>query len=232
MDKRQKMLIYVPLSIALLVAIVYFLAIPALQNYMSMKDNLDTLQSQVTNSQIIANSLGSEKIKYDQAKLDQDKFSKLFETEMRDGSNVILLGLKAAATKVDIQSITPGDIVEKPNYLEMPLNMTAAGNYPNVQAFCTDIERLPNLSDVRVLKILATPTASDSSTVTATIGVVIFSATSPQGRLGMEEIKKWAIGRSNLFQPLNIGLSMPGASPYTVAPPQPLSAAALHGNIQ
>lgn len=232
MDKRQKILIYVTLSIVLLVAIVYFLAIPALQNYMSMKDKLDTLQSQVVTSQIIANSLGSEKVKHDQAKLDQDKFSKLFETEMRDGSNVILLGLKAAATKVDIQSITPGDIVENPNYLEMPLNMTAAGNYPNMQAFCTDIERLPNLSDIRALKILAAPTVSDSSNVTVTIGVVIFSATSPQGRLGMDEIKKWAIGRSNLFQPLNGGLSAPGASPYSATPPQPLNAALFRGNIQ
>lgn len=231
MDKRQKLYIIIPLSVAVLVALVYFAALPAFQTYQNMRSQLDALQAKVTSSRVIASSLGSEKVKYDRAKIDLEKFNKLFETEMRDGSNVILLGLKAAATKVNIQSIVPGDIVEKTNYLEMPLNITAQGNYPNMLAFCTDIERLPNLSDVRVLKILSVPAADSSSNVTVNMDVIIFSAKTPQERLGMEEIKKWAIGRSNLFQPAN-GASLvpvPGASPYLTTPPNPLNAAALMG---
>jgi hypothetical protein len=139
---------------------------------------------------------------------------------------VVLLGLKSAATDVTITSITPGDIVEKPNYLELPLNITASGNYLNVVAFFTDLERLPNLTDIRMFKILAAPTVDDDSNVTIAMSLIIFSGKTPQERLNLEEIKNWATGRSNIFEPGSGGLTIPAPSPPGTLP-QPLNAASL-----
>ena len=122
---------------------------------------------------------------------------------MRDGSTEILLGLKTAATEVTIASVKPGLIVEKPNYLELPLDITASGNYLNVVAFYADLERLTNLTDLRIFKIVAAPTADDDSNVTITMSMVVFTAKTPTERLALDEISNWAIGRDNVFAPLD-----------------------------
>lgn len=211
MDSRQRLLIIAVLSLALLAAGVYWLAIPGYRQYQGMKDQSEQLQAKVAQARITANSLRSEMIQYNQTKVDLDRLSNLFENEMRDGSSVILLGLRSTTTQVDITSIIPGDIVEQPNYLEMPLTITAEGNYLNMVAFCSDIEMLPNLTDVRMIEITSLLGSNGSSNVKVSIGMIIFSAKTPQEKLNLEEISRWAIGRSNVFQPPDSTLQSPGA---------------------
>ena len=143
---------------------------------------------------------------------------------------MVLLGLKSAATDVTITSITPGDITEKPNYIELPLDITASGNYLNVVSFFTDLERLSNLTDIRMFKILATPTVDDASNVTITMSLIIFSGKTPQEQLSLEEIKNWVTGRSNIFEPAGGGLTMTPLLPPAILP-QPLNAASLKINL-
>jgi Tfp pilus assembly protein PilO len=210
--------------VVVFVGLVYLALFPAYQCYAGMKQQLDDAQSRVVTSRIVANSLGSEKTKLSQAQQDYDKYSKMFATEMRDGSNVILLGLKAASSDVQIMQITPGNIVTMPNYLELPLEIQAQGDYPNIQTFCTDIERLPNLTYVRGLTIATVPpsqnAAGGSSLVSADLKVIIFSAKTPQERIGMEAIRSWAIGRSNVFAPAG-GAAGASSSVTQPAPTQP-----------
>ncbi len=213
MDSRQRLLIIATLVLALLAAGVYWLAMPAYKQYQGMKDESEQLQTKVVQARITANSFKSEMTQYTQTKQDLEQLSTQFENEMRDGSGVILLGLRATTSQVDITSIMPGDIVEKPNYLEMPLTITAEGNYLNMVAFCSDIEMLPNLTDVRMIEITSLPgtDGNGSSNVKVSIGLIIFSAKTPQDKLSLEEISGWAIGRSNVFQPPSGNLQSPGA---------------------
>jgi hypothetical protein len=101
--------------------------------------------------------------------------------------------------------------VEKPNYLEMPLTIAAEGNYLNMVAFCSDVELLPNLTEVRMIKVAALPENNGASNVKVSIGLIIFSAKTPQEKLNLEEISSWAIGRSNVFQPPDSTLQSSGA---------------------
>lgn len=229
MDNKKKILIISLLSLVLLAAVVYWLLLPAYGKYQSVKAESERLQSELALARATANSYQNEKEQHEQAKLDLDKFSKLFTTEMRDGSNVILLGLKAATSKVEITSIIPGDIVENENYLELPLDITAQANYPNMLAFCTDIERLPNLTDIRILNIASVPPVNTSSNVTVNISIIIFSASTPEEVLGLEEIRQWAIGRSNIFQPAIDTAAVLRESPFSTTPPTPIGAAQLIG---
>ncbi len=202
-DRKQKLVAIAVLALVLIIALVYCVVVPQVKAYQQSCKQLRDLQAKVSSARITANSLRASLAAFNQAKSDLGTVGTPFDTEMRDGSDVVLLGLKSAATDVTITSVTPGDIVEKPNYLELPLNITASGNYLNVVAFFTDLERLPNLTDIRMFTILAAPTADDDSNVTITMSLIIFSGKTPQERLNLEEIKNWAIGRLNIFEPLD-----------------------------
>ncbi|MGD0152180.1 MAG: type 4a pilus biogenesis protein PilO [Thermacetogeniaceae bacterium] len=248
MDKKQQLLVVIPVALALLVAVVYFVVVPKVQVYLQMSAELNDLRAKVNTARSVANSLKMVKDQYNQANLDLDKYGQLFDTEMRDGSNVILLGLQAATSQVQIMSITPGDITVKPNYQELPLNITAQGDYPNIINFCADIERLPNLSEIRMFKIQGAQVSSGQTTnspsaappnsyiqgldnpgdVTISMSVIIYMANTPQEKISLEEIRKWAIGRGNIFQPASGASSLPYLEilPQPV-PLQPLNAGSL-----
>ena len=231
MDRKKKLMAIAALALVLLIALVYFVVAPQVKAYQQSCARARDLQAKVNSARITANSLRASLAAFNQTKSDFDNVGKFFDTEMRDGSDVVLLGLKSAATDVTITSITPGDITEKPNYLELPLNITASGNYLNVVAFFTDLERLPNLTDIRMFKILAAPTVDDASNVTITMSLIIFSGKTPQERLNLEEIKNWATGRSNIFEPADGGLTMMTLPPPPDTLPQPLNAASLKTNL-
>jgi Tfp pilus assembly protein PilO len=203
MDRTRQLIVILVLALIIIAAVVYEFVIPQVKDYQQMCATLRTKQAQVNSDRIIANSLRTAMATFNQTKSDLNTAGKLFDTELRDGSGIVLLGLKSAATEVTITAVTPGLIVEKPNYLELPLGITASGNYLNVVAFYADLERLTNLADLRIFKILASPTVDDDSNVTITMSMVVFTAKTPTEKLALEEISNWAIGRDNVFEPLD-----------------------------
>jgi Tfp pilus assembly protein PilO len=200
---RQISVAAVVLALIVIVVLVYEWVMPRVKEYQQMSDTLRAKQAQVSSDRIIADSLKTEMITFNKATSDLETTSKFFDTKMRDGSHIVLLGLKSAATEVTITSIKPGNVVEKPNYLELPLDITATGNYLNVVAFFTDLESLPNLTDIRMFKIVAAPTVDDDSNVTVNMSIVIFAAKTPTEAIGLDEISNWALGRDNVFEPLD-----------------------------
>ena len=203
MDRKKQLIVIAVLAVLIVAGLVYEFVVPQVRNYDQLCATLHAKQAQVSSDRIIANSLKTEMTTFNQTKSYLDMAGQLFDTEMRDGSSEVLLGLKTAATEVTITSLKPGLIVEKTNYLELPLEITASGNYLNVVAFYSDLERLTNLTDPRIFKIVAAPTADDDSNVTIAMSMVIFTAKTPTERLGLEEISNWAIGRDNIFEPLD-----------------------------
>ncbi len=202
-DRTRQLIAIAVLALVIIAALIYEVVIPQVKVYRQLCATSRAEQAQVANDRIIANSLRTEMAAFDQTKSDLKAAGMLFDTEMRDGSSTVLFGLKAAATEVVITSIKPGLIVEKSNYLELPLDITASGNYLNVVAFYADLERLPNLTDFRIFKIVAAPTANDDSNVTITMSMVIFTAKTPTEKLSLEEISNWVVGRDNVFEPLD-----------------------------
>jgi Tfp pilus assembly protein PilO len=203
MDRRQQLIAIAVLVVLIVAGAIYEFGIPKYKEYQQMSADLRIKQAQMNSDRVIASSLRTEMAAYDQTKSDLNTTGKLFDTEMRDGSDEVLLGLRAASTGVTIDSVTPGIIVEKPNYLELPLELTASGNYLNVVAYYADLERLTNLTSLRIFKIVAAPTVDDDSNVNIDMSMVVFTAKTPTDRLTLEEIGNWAIGRDNVFEPLD-----------------------------
>lgn len=201
MDRTRQLIVIAVLALLIIVGVVYEFVIPQVKDYQRLCATLQTEQAQVSSDRMIASSLRRDMATFNQTKSDLSTAGELFDTEMRDGSSEVLLGLRTAATEVTITAVTPGLITEKPNYLELPLDLTASGDYLNVVAFYADLERLTNLTDLRIFKIVAAPTVDDDSNVTITMSMVVFTAKTPTERLALAEISKWAIGRDNVFEP-------------------------------
>ena len=145
-------------------------------------------------------SLQSENKKLEKTRKEFNKVNKLFTTDMRNGIDVILLGLKSASKNVEITGLEPEKIKETKYTLEIPLKTTVEGNYRDMLVFIKDMENecLNNLAITRSLKIEAT---SEPGIIKTTMDVIIYSAKTPQGRLSLEELARWLTGRYNIFRP-------------------------------
>jgi Tfp pilus assembly protein PilO len=223
MDRTRQLVVIAVLALLIIAGLVYEFVIPQVKDYQQLSATLQTKQEQVHSDRMIASSLRRDMATFNQTKSDLNTAGELFDTEMRDGSSEVLLGLRTAATEVTITAVTPGLITEKPNYLELPLDLAATGNYLNVVAFYADLERLTNLTDLRIFKIVAAPTADDDSNVTITMSMVVFTAKTPTERLALAEISNWAIGRDNVFEPEDgfgeVSTPTPTPTPTSTTPP-------------
>lgn len=195
---KEKIILAILLVAAAGFCFYYFLLSPQLKAYALAKEELADFQNKLSLAQITASTLKSESDKLEQARNDIKETGQLFSTEMRDGSDVILLGLKAANKNVEITDITPGEIKENEHSLQLPLSIMAQGDYRNMLNFCADQESLPNLSALKNIKFEVTGSLPPGF-VKASFNLVIYSAKTPQNKLQLEQIARWATGRYNIF---------------------------------
>jgi len=198
--QREKIILAALLAAVMGFCLYFFLLSPQLKVYAQMKNELSDYQKKLSQAQITVSTLNSESEKLAQAKIDLEDTGQLFETEMRDGSDIICLGLKAADKNIDITDIEPGEIKENKYSLQLPLSIIAEGDYRNMIAFCTDQESLPNLSALKSIKFETTESLPPGF-VKASFSLVIYSAKTPQNKLQLEQIARWATGRHNVFLP-------------------------------
>lgn len=226
LSTREKVLLAVLCGGGIIFCAVYFVLIPQFKAYAQVKDELTVNRAQLSKAQATAASLKSENDRLIKIKEDYVVRGKPFVSSMRDGSDVIFLGLISASERVDITEIEPGDIIEKTHSLELPLKIGVQGNYLGLIEFCKDIDKqvkkTTNLAEIRSLNISSELSGSQSSnpsnqsagakntvvkvgatpgTVKATIGIVMFSAKDPEGKLYLEEVSRWLMGRGNVFSP-------------------------------
>ena len=198
LSNRDKIILLILLIALVGYCFYHFILVVQLKAYTQVKSDLAESQAKLTQALAQSASLQSENTKLVNAKKDIQEAGKLFETEMRDGSSVILLGLDGICEGVDITDLEPGVIKDDPVLLEMPLKITAQGNYCKILSFCQGIENMINLSEVQSLKMEAVSGAND---VRMTVNMIIFSAKTPQGRLSLKDISRWQTGRYNIFSP-------------------------------
>lgn len=191
----------------------WFILGPQVKTYLQVRGELAQQRVELGKSQAAASSSADEMLRLAKARERHAEEGQLFATEMRYGVNVIALGLKAAAQGVDIVGIEPGPIKENPHSLELPLKITTVGDYRKQLLFCRDIETLSNLAEVRYLsyqsgnaggtsKTGTAAAATGNGTVNGVLGVVIYSAKTPEGRLALSETSQWLQGRYNIFRPV------------------------------
>ncbi|MEW5818349.1 MAG: type 4a pilus biogenesis protein PilO [Spirochaetota bacterium] len=186
----------------------YFLFIPQFKAYARAKEELVDYRLRLAKARETAAFLKEENENYAKTRENLKKAGKLFETEMRDGYDVILLGLKSAAENIEITAIEPGKIKENQYSLELPLKVTAQGDYVDIINFCKDMENLSNLSEVRSINVQSLDYLNPGA-VKATFSLIIFSGKTPKERLHLEEIARWAIGRYNIFWPVGAVAPLP-----------------------
>jgi type IV pilus assembly protein PilO len=194
----------------------YFIISPQIKAYAKVKEELAQESAKLERARSDVASYKDEIVRYERASEKLRQVEPYFRQEMRDGTNIVVLGLQSAADNVEITGIEPGGIVAKKYTLEIPLKITARGDYQNVRAFCTALGNLPNLSEVRSLKIKALD--NQPGVVEAAVALLIFSAKDPEGQAYLEEIRRWSLGRYNLFAPAGAVAPTPELSGHLKLP--------------
>ncbi len=218
LSNRDKILLLILLTALVGYCFYHFILVVQLKAYTQVESDLAESQAKLTQALAQSAFLQSENAKLVNAKRDIQEAGKRFETEMRDGSSVILLGLDGIFEGVDITDLEPGDIKDDSILLEMPLKISAQGNYYKMLSFCQDIENMTNLSEVQGLKMEA---VSGTDDVRMTVDMIIFSAKTPQGCLSLEDISRWLTGRYNIFSPAAVIAPLPELADKIIKPASP-----------
>lgn len=246
---REKFLLVALFVAAWLYGVYRFVLYPQIRAYTQIKSELEAEKAKLATAKATAAALRAEIARYRAAQQEVARIGELFETEMRDGAAVLLLGLRSAARDVDVTGIEPGDIVTNKHSLEIPLKVTVRGNYLDLLAFIDSLENqaLGNLAEVRSLKIVAmgpapTPGGTQqpsseagyaaSGGVKAEIGLVIYSAKNPKSKLQLEQLALWLRGRGDAFQPAGDTPPVPELTGHLKLPQLPTATAAGQGQAQ
>ena len=201
MEINKRVMLIGLIVIVVLGCFYYFLLGPQIKAYGKDKEELAGEKVKLEKAQIEVLSLQSENKKLAKTRKEFNKVNKLFLTEMRNGMNVILLGVRTADDNLEINSLEPEKIKEAKYTLEMPLKITAQGDYRNMVDFIKGVENeiLNNLAVIKNFKMEATP---EPGIIKITMDLSIYSAKTPQGKLFLEELVKRLIGRYNIFRPV------------------------------
>lgn len=184
---------------------------------MTMKE-LAAADERLKNGKSIVDSLGREELA---EKVVEKQFTAVwpkFNTEMQDGAILVDIGLEAVKQGVDVTLVRPAQVVDKNYYLELPFEFTVRGDYLKVMEFIKKMENLTNISEIRKLEIEAqllaedegaSPLAADGRVV-ANFVPVIYTARTPEKRMQLEALARWAVGRYNAYEAQGTKSPYPG----------------------
>lgn len=215
-DREKNMLLALLLAILIFLNYRYLLG-PQIQSYQAVKSELNQVRLQAAEVDTVAASLQSESDAVKVARQRLEKAKAQFSMNMQDGCTPFLLGKWAIKDRVIITSYQPGLVANKEVYLELPLKIGLRGDYPDVLTFIKEVEEMGNLTEIRYLMMKpykppalkdagAQPGGPDQSlplqqdgTVVAEISLIMYSDVTPQGRLVLDEMSQWPVGKGNSF---------------------------------
>lgn len=220
--KRQNLLL-IGLAAVALFCFIYFVLAGQVKSYALNKKELDAESDKLLKAKAMAASISSEGDRLNKARGDYGIKCEPFKKVTRDGSDIIFLGMAAAAGNVAAAEIIPGDIIEHNYTLELPVKVVLQGDYRSLADYCREIENnnCANMLEIRSMKVetitrapgaKSTAAAASPDAVKATLGIVIFSVKDPEGRLYLEELSSWLTGRGDVFRPAAAVAPAPGLS--------------------
>ena len=238
LSRREVILLQV-LGLVALVAGVYLLLQPQLAAYSPLKAELQDRQLQLEQAAQILRGQEGELAAYEESIKQLNGYSQLFASDFRNGSAMVMLGLMAADSNVAVNNLEPLGIIKKNGYWELPLKLELGGEYVNIAAYLAQIEKLPNLAEIRTLKVTAEAKRPPEVTklpgeaavsgalpqadaalfmepkLKVLLDLVIYSDPSPEDGfyLEQEKLEDWKVGRDNPFARPEEVSPYPGVSP-------------------
>jgi len=206
-----------------------YVLIPQFNGQCENKARLRDLRSNIQAAKVVAESLQYETELAGRVAEQLNVVKPLFDNVMDDGLVFVHIGLKAVESKVEIVSVVPSAVLDKGTYLEFPVRVEVCGGYLEVCNFINKIESFPNLSEIRMLKIISEhqleaaikelnveipPTQKGK--VMATLDIAIYSSPSPAVRMQMKQVSDWAVGRNNAFLTPGLVSPYPGVQPLDI----------------
>lgn len=218
LSRREKLLLLVLLGVGAGYLLWRFVAAPQAAAYTRLRTELMQAREQLTRAEKTAASLPAETAALARAREALAGVASYFNIEPREGGVLVHVGLEALRHGVTITLFRPGPIVEQKYHLELPVTFGVRGNYRRLQDFLLSMEALPDLTEIRRLEVTALSSgegdkegAYPPGTVAASFDLVIFSTKDPKGRIRLEEILRWAVGRYNAFVPAGFVVPWPAA---------------------
>lgn len=227
-----------------------YIFIPQYRHFSERAAQLGQARQQLQQAQKTAALLNVETRQLQEARERYNTIAERFAAEMRDGGAIVNLGLRAAACGVQITRWQAMDVVEQPYYLELPVNMEMRGSYQGVLAFIDELENrkaVPNLVSIRKMTLESAekkqagsgqPGAQGQASPAAITGpqevqgklvLVFYSQPTPAGRLALEQVAGWKVGRADPYQQADLVSPYRGVAPLGLPRGAPLDSDAGTG---
>lgn len=219
LKRREIILLALLLGLTSLYAAYRFILGPQVAAYKSLKAQLSEARSLVSRLSVQAAAAEGEKRALEEARRRLGELLARFDTDMQDGQFLVELDRVAAENEVRVMRLKPLPLEDRGYILVLPVELEVKGVYPQVAVVLDYLENLPVLSELRSLEITrmeasgagVSPAAGGGSmplpgtaaaadgTVAAKTTLLLYFQPTPAGRLQAEEVKRWALGRSNPF---------------------------------
>ena len=201
---------------ALVFSLFYFILAPQARAYTQAKNELAREMVSLSAARTAVASAPEERDKLNKVKEEFAVKTEPYAKNIRDGADIIFLGNIAAAGDITALEIVPGDIIEKPHTLELPVRITLQGEYRSVVGFCKNIDAGSTVytSEIRSLSIetvspakagKTTGPAANTGAIRAVVGIVMYSVKNPAGKLYLKGLAKTLTGRQDVFRPAAAG---------------------------
>jgi hypothetical protein len=210
--------------------LLFFLLVTQLRGYLLLTKDLEASRIELAHVKSVVAAQEKEQKKLLEANKKVSELENFFHLEMREGTPLVLLGQLSDAMGVQVIGLTPEEMREHSQVIEIPLVLVVRGDYLDILALCQELEddALYNFTLIRYIKITAysnlgistrkqtielskntaevskknTEQASQASNmVDAELGISIFTSATPQDRFYFE----WEKGSqpSIFYQPVS-----------------------------
>ena len=197
---------------ALVFSFFYFILAPQARAYTQAKNELAREMVSLSAARTAVASAPEERDKLNKVKEEFAVKAEPYAKNIRDGADIMFLGNIAAAGNIMAVEIVPGEIIEKPHTIELPVRITLQGDYRSVVDFFTKIDTGSTVytSEIRSLSIetvspaktaKTTGPAANTGAIRAVAGIVMYSVKNPAGKLYLEGLAKTLTGRQDIFRP-------------------------------
>ncbi|MDQ0286531.1 type IV pilus assembly protein PilO [Desulfofundulus luciae] len=207
LSKKSRTILILLLLLAFIYAGYRFVLMPQIQAYQKTKTELNEARTLISRLSTRAGSLEEEKKVLEKARKRFLELNKRFDTDMQDGQFLVQFSRVTEKNRVLVLKFKPLAIVDRGYMLVLPVEIELKGLFPQVSVVIDYLENLPNLSELRNIQITRyepenaggqSPALTDG-TVTASTTLLLYSRPTPAGRLQLEEVRRWALGRPNPF---------------------------------
>jgi len=226
LSTREKVLIiFLALTASAFLLIKYFLG-PQLSAYAALCDEVESARLQIARNLKEVNAMKREEEKLNEVISRYREIKPYFTTHMQDGAALVRLALEAQKEGVAITLFQPKPVVEKKYYTELPVEFGVRGEYRHVVNYLArveDVKDMINLSEIRLLTVQPWSSGAgeegdgreeeNTGTVKAQFTLVIYAERTPEEKMKLEEMARWAVGRYNCFQEAGYEKPYPGVKP-------------------